>query len=55
LFETPLHPYTRMLLASAPRLEPGPKRFSSLPRALPESQAPLREAAPGHYVADLAG
>ncbi|HHZ08051.1 MAG TPA: ABC transporter ATP-binding protein [Rhizobiales bacterium] len=55
----PRHPYTRRLLASVPRPEPGHRRSAPdglptdpLPSSTPEAR--LREAAPGHFVRENA-
>ena len=47
LYSTPRHPYTQALLASTPRVEPGPPRSPALSGELP-SQTMLPEGCPFH-------
>jgi len=48
LFAAPVHPYTRMLLASAPSLESGRRRQRSLPEGDPPSPVNLPSGCPFH-------
>ncbi|MFZ2099940.1 MAG: ABC transporter ATP-binding protein [Oricola sp.] len=52
----PRHSYTRRLLASVPRPEPGRRRESGapLPAAAASPESRLQEAAPGHFVREYA-
>jgi ABC-type oligopeptide transport system ATPase subunit len=58
LYADPRHPYTRALLAAAPIPDPAverdrPRRPAPDPAAL--RIGPLREVAPGHWVAEFDG
>jgi len=48
LYENPTHPYTRLLLAAAPRLEPGRKRGRTLLPGEPPSPVNLPSGCPFH-------
>ncbi len=51
LFSAPRHPYTQALLSAIPRLQPG-QRLERIPYDGTGFQPlPLREVAPGHFVA----
>jgi peptide/nickel transport system ATP-binding protein len=41
LYDQPLHPYTRLLLAAVPRPEPGVRQFDAVPAAPGELPSPL--------------
>jgi ABC-type oligopeptide transport system ATPase subunit len=51
LFENPLHPYTRRLLAAIPSVHPEKRSRPLPPSTIPEDSGPLQEIEPGHWVA----